>query len=57
MYSEWIFNQSEDGVKNIGLLINGRRMNDSRYADYALLMAENIEDVTSMLEGINKKIF
>lgn len=55
MYSEWIFNQSEDGVKNIGLLINGRRMNDSRYADYVLLMAENIEDVTSMLEGINKK--
>lgn len=56
MYSEWIFNQSEDEVENIGLLVNGRRMNDSRYADYTLLIAENIEDVTSMLEGSNKFI-
>lgn len=51
LYSERIFNEALDGM-NKGILINGLRLNNIRYADDTIVFADNLEDLQALVDKI-----
>lgn len=52
VYSERIFKEAVDEVQ-IGIKVNGKYINNIRYADDSVLMAESIEDLQNLLDRVN----
>ena len=53
IYSEAILNEALLNLSDKGININGERVNNIRYADDTVLIAENIADLQMLLEAIN----
>lgn len=53
IYSEEIFNQISEHT-SISIQINGHRINNIRYADDTILIAENEQDLQTLLDKLNE---
>lgn len=54
LYSEWIFRECEEKISKIGIQVGGRRINNIRYADDTVLIAENEDDLKRILKIVNE---
>ena len=55
MYAEHIMQNSRLGESQVGIKIAGRNINNLRYTDDTTLMAENKEELKSVLTKVNKE--
>lgn len=51
LYSERILNEALDGM-NKGILINGLRLNNIRYADDTIVFADNLKNLQALVDKI-----
>lgn len=54
VYSEFIFQEALDELK-VGIKVNGQVVNNLRYADDTLILAENITDLKQIMESLYSK--
>lgn len=54
LYSERIFSEALDGLEK-GILINGHRMNNIRYADDTIVFADSLEDLQVLVDNITHR--
>ena len=55
MYAEHIMQNSRLGESQVGIKIAGRNINNLRYTDDTTLMAENKEELNSLLMKVKQK--
>jgi Reverse transcriptase (RNA-dependent DNA polymerase) len=53
MYSEKIFNEALNGVEE-GVLLNGVRLNNIRYADDTIVMADSLDGLQTLMDRITQ---
>ena len=53
IYSEEIFNQISE-ITNIGIQVNGRSINNIRYADDTVLIVEREQDLQTLQDKVNE---
>ena len=54
LYSEWIFRECEEEISKIGIQVGGARLNNIRYADDTVLIADNENDLKKILSVVNE---
>lgn len=53
LYSEEIFKEALENCES-GVLLNGERLNNIRYADDTVIFADSIESLQQLMDGVNE---